>query len=58
MNKNIITVHGEGGLVQDVNGIPAGYEVRVEDYDVHNPCDDSWDAEKECVVTVFEGRAV
>lgn len=58
MNKNIITVHVEGGLVQDVKGIPAGYEVRVEDYDVHNPGDDSWDAEKECVVTVFEGPAV
>ena len=58
MHKDIITVHVEGGLVQHVNGIPAGYELRVEDYDVHNPGDDSWDAEKECVVIVFEGGAV
>jgi hypothetical protein len=50
-----VTVHVEGGLVQDVTGIPAGYEVRVEDYDVHDPDDDSWDAQKECAVTVYEG---
>jgi hypothetical protein len=53
-----ITVHVEGGLVQDVTGIPAGYEVRVEDYDHQNPGDDSWDAEKECVVTVYGGEGV
>ena len=52
-----ITVHIEGGLVQDVTGIPSGYEVRVEDYDCQDPTDDSWEAEKECAVTVYEGGA-
>jgi hypothetical protein len=52
-----ITIHVEGGLVQDVTGIPVGYQVRVEDYDVHNPGDDLWDSEKQCVVTVYEGGA-
>jgi hypothetical protein len=58
MTKNIITVHVEGGLVQDVTGVPAGYELHVEDYDVHNPGAHSWDAEKKCVVTVYEGDSV
>jgi hypothetical protein len=53
-----ITIHIEGGLVQDVNGIPAGYEVRVEDYDFPDTGDDSWDAEKKCVVTVYGGDGV
>jgi hypothetical protein len=52
-----IAIHIEGGLVQDVNGIPAGYELRIEDYDVQNPGDDSWDAEKECAVTVYGGAS-
>jgi hypothetical protein len=53
-----ITIHVEGGMVADVTGIPAGYEVRVEDYDVQNPGDDSWDAEKGCAVTVYGGDGV
>ena len=50
-----ITVHVEGGLVQDVTGIPAGYEVRVEDHDGDDTSHPAWDAEKECFVTVYEG---
>ena len=50
-----ITIHIEGGLVQDVTGIPTGFELRIEDYDVQDPGDDSWDAKKECVVTVYAG---
>jgi len=53
-----ITIHVESGMVQDVTGVPAGYELRVEDYDVQDPGDDSWDAEKECAVTVYEGGGV
>jgi len=54
-----ITIHVEGGLVQDVTGIPAGYEVRVEDRgtvgDTSHP---SWDAEKGFFVTVYGGDGV
>ena len=53
-SKNI-TIRIEGGLVQDLTGIPAGYELRVEDYDMGDTGDDSWDAEKKCVVTVYVG---
>jgi len=53
-----ITIHIEGGLVQDVNGIPAGYELRVEDYDYPDDTQPTWDAEKECHVTVYEGGGV
>jgi hypothetical protein len=51
-----ITVHLEGGLVHDVTGIPAGYEVRVEDHDEGDTSHPSWDAEKGCFVTVFGGE--
>jgi hypothetical protein len=50
-----ITIHVEGGLVQNVAGTPAGYEVRVEDYDNQDDVDPMWDAEKKCVVTVYGG---
>jgi hypothetical protein len=52
-----ITVHVEGGLVQDVTGIPAGYELRVEDYDHADDSHPAWNAEKECFVTVYDGGA-
>jgi len=48
-----ITIHVEGGLIQDVTGIPAGYEVRVEDYDHADDTQPTWDAEKQCHVTVY-----
>jgi hypothetical protein len=54
-NRRIITVQVKGGLIQDVTGLPPGCDLSVEDYDVQNPGDDSWDAEKECVVTIYEG---
>jgi len=54
-SSKTIALRIEGGLVADVTGIPAGYELRVEDYDVQDPGDDSWDAEKECAVTVYGG---
>jgi hypothetical protein len=53
-----ITVIVEGGLVQDVTGIPAGYELQVEDYDHADDSQPSWNAEKECFVTVYKGGAV
>ncbi len=56
-NSRFITVSVKGGLVQEVTGLPPGCELRVEDYDVQNPGDDSWDTEKECVVIVYEGGA-
>jgi hypothetical protein len=37
---------------------PLGVKVRIEDYDVHNPGDESWDAEKKCVVTVYREGGV
>lgn len=55
LSSQNITIHLEGGFVQDVTGIPAGYEVRVEDYGFPETDDDSWDADKKCVVTVYEG---
>lgn len=54
----IITVRVEGGLVQDVTGIPAGYALHVEDYDEIDPSHPGWDASKECVVTIYDGGAL
>jgi len=50
-----ITVHVEGGMVADVTGIPAGYEVRVEDYDEGDASHPAWNPQKECFVTVYDG---
>jgi len=52
-----ITVRVEGGLVCDVDGVPAGYELRVEDYDHADNSHPAWDADKECFVTVYDGGA-
>jgi hypothetical protein len=52
-----ITVHIEGGMVQDVSDVPNGYELHVEDHDIHDEEHPQWDAEKECIVTVHEGGA-
>jgi hypothetical protein len=57
-SSKTIVVHVEGGLVQDVIGIPAGCEVRVEDHDEGDTSHPSWDAEKECFVTVYGGEGV
>jgi hypothetical protein len=54
-----ITVHIEGGLVQDVTGIQAGVEVRVEDRDKDGDTSHpSWDEERQCFVTVYGGEGV
>lgn len=53
-----ITIHVEGGMVQDVTGIPPGVEVRVEDYDHSDDTQPTWDAGKECAVTTYQGSAV
>jgi len=53
--SKIIVVHLEGGMVQDVSGVPAGYELHVEDYDVGDDTQSQWNAEKQCFLTVYEG---
>jgi hypothetical protein len=55
--KAVITVHVEGGMVQDVSGVPAGYELRVEDYDHADETQPTWDAARYCNVTVYGGSA-
>ena len=55
LREKIITVHVEGGLVQDVTGVPDGYQLRVEDYDTDDPSHPSWDAQKQCGVTTYDG---
>ena len=53
----IITVRVEGGLVQEVSGVPEGYELRVEDYDQGDTDHASWNPEKRCFVTIYETGA-
>ena len=55
MDKKIITVTVEGGLVQDVTGVPEGYELHVEDYDADDTSHPSWNVEKQCGVTIYDG---
>jgi hypothetical protein len=50
-----ITVTVEGGLVQDVTGIPEGYELHVEDHDDSDTSHPSWDPEKKCFVAIYVG---
>jgi hypothetical protein len=57
IQARIINVTVEGGLVQDVNGVPHGIEVRVEDYDDGDESHPTWDAGKECHVTIYKGDA-
>lgn len=51
----VIIIRVEGGLVQDVIGVPPGIEVRVEDYDDGDESHPTWDADKGCAVTVYDG---
>jgi hypothetical protein len=51
----IITVRVQGGLVQEVSGIPAGCELRVEDHDDGDRDHPSWNPNKGCFVTIYEG---
>jgi len=55
--KPVITVTIEGGLVQEVTGIPNGYELHVEDHDEGDETQPQYDPEKGCFVTVYEGGA-
>jgi hypothetical protein len=50
-----ITVTVQGGMVQEVAGIPPGWKIRVEDYDHPDDTQPTWDAEKQCFVTLYEG---
>lgn len=54
----IITIQIHRGLMTDVSGLPRGYELHVEDYDVDDTAHPEWNAEKECVVNVYEGDTV
>jgi hypothetical protein len=51
-----ITVSLEGGIVQDVTGVPKGYELHVEDHDEGETSHPSWDEDKKCFVTIFDGE--
>jgi hypothetical protein len=51
----IITVQVHRGLITDVSGIPEGYELHVEDYDVDDTEHPQWNAEKECITSVYAG---
>jgi hypothetical protein len=56
-SPKIITVKIHCGLIEDVTGIPEGYEPRVEDYDGDDTAHAAWDAETECFVTIYDGGA-
>jgi len=47
--ENVITVTVEGGVVQVIDGIPAGVTVRVIDFDTEG-------AEKEALTTLPNGK--
>jgi hypothetical protein len=53
-----ITIQIHRGLITDVSGLPSGYELHVEDYDMDDEQHPQWNAEKECIVTVYEGASV
>jgi hypothetical protein len=56
-NPTIITIKIKRGLMQEVTAIPEGHKLRVEDYDGDDISHPEWDAEKECLVTVYDGGA-
>ena len=51
-SPKIINVKIHRGLIEDVTGIPEGYELHVEDYDGDDTAHPAWDAKKECFVTI------
>jgi hypothetical protein len=57
MAEKIITIRVEGGLVQEVTGIPAGYEVHVQDYDDGDESHPAWNADKGCFVEIYRAVA-
>ena len=56
-SRKIITVTIEGGIVQDVTGVPSGYELHVEDHDDGDTSHPSWNEGKQCFITIFDGEA-
>jgi hypothetical protein len=54
MQSKLITVEIHRGLITGVSGLPRGYLLRVEDYDVQDTGDSSWDSEKECAINIFD----
>ena len=57
-NPTIITIQIHRGLITDVSDLPEGFELRVEDYDMDDEAHPQWDAEKGCIVTVYEGGII
>jgi len=55
---NVITIQIHRGLMTDVSGLSAGFELHVEDYDADDTSHPEWNAEKECAVTVYEGDTI
>jgi|GEM_PF-6197676 len=47
----VVCIHG--GVVTDVSGVPEGYELHIEDYDVIDPEHPQWNVEKECLTSVY-----
>ncbi len=58
-----ITVYVRGGVIQDIQNIPEGIQIRVQDYDIDNLTDKELQEETEpdeegnpCVVGVWENQ--
>jgi len=51
--NDIITITVYGGLVQDVEGVPAGVTVQIIDYDNQGP--DTDHAGKPCSIEIHKG---
>jgi len=54
-SPKIITVKINRGLIEDVTGLPKGYELHVHDHDGDDTSHPSWDATKVCFVTIYGG---
>jgi hypothetical protein len=57
-SPKIITVKINRGLIEDVTGLPKGYELHVLDHDGDDTAHPSWDAEKGCFVTIYDGAPI
>jgi len=54
----VITIQIHRGLMTDISGLPPGYALHVEDYDVDDTEHPDWNAEEECTITVYEADTV
>lgn len=52
--KQVIVVDVEGGLVQNVSGVPFGVKVEIVDHDEGDTSHPSYDEEREAFVSVYE----